>query len=39
MDFIPFCFKRQGNEQVIVFLSIETHLSASHVSINLVLSF
>ena len=28
MDYIPFCFKLQGNEQVIVFLSIETHLIA-----------
>ena len=26
-----FCLKLRGNEQIIVFLSIETHLIASHV--------
>ena len=31
LDFVLFCLKLRGNEQIIVSLSIETHLIASHV--------
>ena len=31
LDFVLFCLKLRGNEQIIVFLSIETHIIASHV--------